>query len=134
MRKHLFSKQYVANLKRKVSEQTMIRHQDDATSVKMIVNELRMEVYDPLLLYKAQHVKDSQYPILPNDAFMLAIQSEWQKGNFPVQFCAPTLPMLNLSPVLFQTNMGKVTQMCLNCFCAFFGMVLSLHQILLHLN
>ena len=40
-RNHLVSMQDIANLKRKVVDCAIMRHQDDATSVTAIVNELR---------------------------------------------------------------------------------------------
>ena len=68
-------------------------------------------------------MKDSQYPILPNDAFMLAIQTEWQKGNFPVQFCAPTLPMeqmLKLITCIVPDEYGKGDTDVFELFLRFF--------------
>ena len=79
---HLLTKQDVANLRRKVHDQTMIRHSDDATSVQMIVNELWNEAYDPVLIHKSQHVKTPDCASLPEDAIVLAIQTEWQKELF----------------------------------------------------
>ena len=81
-RKRLISKQDIANLKRKVVDCTIMRHQDDATSVTAIVNELREEAFDPVLIYKPQHTKIPEYASLPDDLFMLAIQTEWQKELF----------------------------------------------------
>ena len=45
----------------------------------MMVYELQNEPYDPVLAYKPQDVKTPQYPSLPEDSFVLAIQTEWQK-------------------------------------------------------
>ena len=59
-----------------------MKHQDDATSVQMMVNELRNELYDPVLFYKPQHKKSPDYPCLPDDAFVLAIQTLWQKEMY----------------------------------------------------
>ena len=81
-RQHLLTKQDVANLRRKVHDQTMMRHSNDATSVQMIVNELRNEAYDPVLIHKPQNVKTPDCAFLPEDAFVLAIQTEWQKELF----------------------------------------------------
>lgn len=81
-RQHLLTKQDVANLRRKVHDQTIMRHSDDATSVQMIVNELQNEAYDPVLIYKPQHVKTPDCAFLPEDAFVLAFQTEWQKELF----------------------------------------------------
>ena len=74
-RKHLITKQDVANLKRKVCDMAITRRPDDATSVQMMVNELQEEPYDPVLIYK----NSSEFPSLPVDAFVLAIQTLWHK-------------------------------------------------------
>ena len=59
-----------------------MRHSDDGTSVQIIVNEVRNEAYDPVLIHKSQHVKTLDCALLPDDAFVLAIQTEWQKELF----------------------------------------------------
>ena len=56
-----------------------IRHENDAQSVHMMVNELRREEYDPVLCYKPQGTIDPTFCQLPKDSFMLAIQTESQK-------------------------------------------------------
>ena len=78
-RRHLITKQDVANLRRKVCDRTFMKHSDDAASVNMMVNELYNEVYNPALLYKAQHIPEPEYPPLPDDAFVFAMQTEWQR-------------------------------------------------------
>ena len=78
-RRHLITKQDVANLRRKVWNRTFMKHSDDAASVNMMVNELYNEVYNPVLLHKAQHIAEPEYPSLPDDAFVLAMQTEWQR-------------------------------------------------------
>ena len=78
-RSHLITTQDIANIKRKVIDHTIMRHEDDALSVKMIVNECREEAFDPILLYKPQHSSIPYYATLPIDAFVLAIQTKWQK-------------------------------------------------------
>lgn len=78
-RRHLITKQDVANLRRKVCDRTFIKHSDDAASVNMTVNELKRETYNPVLFYKAQHMSDPAHPSIPHDAFVLALQTEWQK-------------------------------------------------------
>ena len=81
-RKHLITKQDVANLKRKVCDMAVMRDPDDATSVQMMVNELEDESYNPVLIYKPQHKQSSEHPSLPADAFVLAIQTHWQKEMY----------------------------------------------------
>ena len=56
-----------------------IRHDNDAQSVHMMVNELRQEEYDPILCYKPQGTIDPSLCQLPKESFMLAIQTEFQK-------------------------------------------------------
>ena len=46
-RRHLITNQDIANIKRKVIDRTIMRHEDDATSVEAIVNELHEEPFDP---------------------------------------------------------------------------------------
>lgn len=58
---------------------TVIRNQDDAISVDLLVQELRREPYNLILLYKRQHEADKQYPLLQEDAFLLAIQTDFQR-------------------------------------------------------
>ena len=74
--------QDISNIRRKVVDCTMMRHDDDAPSVGMIVNELRQEPFNPVLLHKPQHCKVEQHPSLPKDCFRLAIQTEWQKALY----------------------------------------------------
>ena len=81
-RRHLISHQDIANVKRKVVDYTIMRHEDDAISVDVIVNELHEEPFDPVLVYKVQHHSSPDYPSLPTDAFVLAIQTNWQKDVY----------------------------------------------------
>ena len=53
-------------------------HQDDATSVSLVVTELQQESFNPILVYKPQGTLDSQYPSLPVESFILIIQTEFQ--------------------------------------------------------
>ena len=45
----------------------------------IMINDLRQEPFDPILAYKPQHRRIPEYASLPDNAFMLAIQTEWQK-------------------------------------------------------
>ena len=62
-----------------MNDMAVIRNQDDAMSDDLLVQELRGEPYNPILLYKRQHEADEQYPLLPEDAFLLAIQTDFQR-------------------------------------------------------
>ena len=74
-RKHFLSKSDINNIRVKVGDHTIKRHEDDATSVALIVSELQQEPFDSVLLYKPQ---GSKYPGLPDESFILAIQTEFQ--------------------------------------------------------
>ena len=78
-RRHLISRQDISNIKQKVIDSSIRRHEDDATSVHWIVNALSEEPYDPVLVYKPQNSNSSDFAKLHDDVFMLAIQTEWQK-------------------------------------------------------
>ena len=54
------------------------RHENDATSVDKIVQELEMEPFNPVLVYKRQGMVMPEYPTLASDSFVLAIQTEFQ--------------------------------------------------------
>jgi len=62
-RKHLVKKIDIAKIRLLVNDMAVIRNQDDAMSVDLLVQELRGEPYNPTLLYKRQHEVDEQYPI-----------------------------------------------------------------------
>ena len=69
----------MANLRRKVCDQIFMKHSDDAASVQMMVNELYNEKYNPVLHFKPQHIPAPDYPSLPNDVFVFALQTQWQR-------------------------------------------------------
>ena len=56
-----------------------MRHESDPSSVAQVVSDLREEPFDPVLLYKAQGTEDADYPNIPTDGFVLAIQTKFQK-------------------------------------------------------
>ena len=62
----------------KVKDYSIKRHENDALSVNLIVEELRGEPYDPVLIYKPQGTKDLLYPMVPDDTFILALQTQFQ--------------------------------------------------------
>ena len=59
-----------------------MRHADDGTSVNTIVNELRGEPYDAVLVYKPQHSTSPEFATAPSIVFILGIQTQWQKEVF----------------------------------------------------
>ena len=66
----------------KVKDLAVIRNREDAVSVDMFVNELQKEPYNPILLYKQQHTTSPNYPMLSEQSFVFAMQTEFQKYCF----------------------------------------------------
>ena len=54
------------------------RHEDDATSVTLMVAELQHEPFDPVLIFKPQGSLDDSHPMLDKNSFVLVIQTEFQ--------------------------------------------------------
>ena len=81
-RKHLITKKDIRNVEVIVRDRTVIRHKDDAKSVQLAVSELQLESYNPVLAFKMQGCIDDNYPHLPEDSFLLAIQTEFQKNMY----------------------------------------------------
>jgi len=77
-RKHFLSKMDINNIQMRVKDFGIKRHEDDATSVGVMVQELKEEPFNPVLIYKPQGMKELQYPMVPDDTFMLVIQTEFQ--------------------------------------------------------
>jgi len=48
-RKHLVSRRDILNIKHRIQDQSIIRHNDDATSVQLAVNALEQEEFNPIL-------------------------------------------------------------------------------------
>jgi len=86
-RKHLVSRTDILNIKRKVVDNSVIRHSDDATSVQLAVNALQEEEYNPILYFKPQHIDDHDHPQLSTDTFILILQTEFQRKMYS-QFCS----------------------------------------------
>ena len=72
-------KKDMANKRLLVKDMAVIRNKEDAVSVDVFVQELRREPYNPILLYKQQHENDKQCPLLAEDTFLLAIQTDFQQ-------------------------------------------------------
>ena len=77
-RKHFLTRQDVNNIRRKVQDNQVIRHEDDATSVSIRIAELQQEPFNHILVYKPQGMSDNQYPSLPMESFILVMQTEFQ--------------------------------------------------------
>jgi hypothetical protein len=75
-RKHFLNKRDIRNIHVKVQDRVVIRHQDDAQSVRLAVSELP---YNPVMAFKIQGEVHSS---LPEDAFLLAIQTEFQRDMY----------------------------------------------------
>ncbi len=72
------SKRDINNIKVKVHDHVIKRHEDDATSVTLLVSELREELLDPVLIFKPQGSRSVEYPTIPEESFIFAFQTEFQ--------------------------------------------------------
>ena len=81
-RRHFLTKTDIKNIQTKVKDFSIKRHQNDAASVNLIVEELRNEPFDPILIYKPQGRVEPQYPMLQVETFVLAIQTKFQKDLY----------------------------------------------------
>ena len=78
-RRHFLSKSDINNIRIKVDDHIIIkRHEDDATSVSLIVSELQEESFDPVLFFKLQGSKSPEHLVLPEESFIVAIQTKFQ--------------------------------------------------------
>ena len=77
-RKHYLTKQDIRNISTKVTDNLVKKHKEDALSVQLTVEELQQEPFNPVLIYKPQGVTNPNYPTLSEDAFVLAVQTEFQ--------------------------------------------------------
>ena len=53
-RKHFLNKCDIRNIRIKVQDRLVIRHQDDAQSVYLAVAELQQEPFNPVMAFKVQ--------------------------------------------------------------------------------
>ena len=62
-RRHFLTKSDVRNIRVKVEDRIIKRHEDDATSVTMMVAELQQESFNPILIFKPQGEKDQTHSL-----------------------------------------------------------------------
>ena len=77
-RKHFLTKQDVRNVRVNVTDRLIMKHKEDAMSVHLLVEQLRQEPFNSVIIYKPQGVSDEKYPTLVPEAFVLGIQTEFQ--------------------------------------------------------
>ena len=77
-RKHFITKSDIRNIRVKVDDRIVKRHDDDETSVTMMVAELQQEPFNPIVIFKPQGSKDDSHPALQTDSFVLVIQTQFQ--------------------------------------------------------
>lgn len=77
-RKHFLAKSDIRNIRAKLDDTLIKRHEDDATSVTMMVAELSQESFNPILIFKPQGRKNEIYNDLQEDTFVLVVQTEFQ--------------------------------------------------------
>lgn len=85
-RKHLMSKQDIHNVKRNVVDRQIKRHENDAISVGILVQELKNETFNPILFYKAQGCESETKPFLKKHSFILVLQTKFQMELYR-KFC-----------------------------------------------
>ena len=121
VRKHFLTKQDINNIQTKVKDFGIKRHENDAVSVSVIVEELRGESFNPVLIYKPQGTKDPQYPMLTDDTFILALQTKFQKELYEAHastiLCIDSTHGTNqyrfkLITCIVPDNYGKGTYVC----------------------
>ena len=78
IQKHFLTKSDIRNMRVKVDDMVIKRHQDDSTSVTMMVAELWQEPFDPILIFKPQGLKNPTLPTLAIESFVLVVQSQFQ--------------------------------------------------------
>ena len=76
-RRHFLAKSDIRNIRVKVDDKVIKRHEDDAMSVSMFVAELQQECYNPVLLFKPQGRIDEAHS-LESETFILVIQTQFQ--------------------------------------------------------
>ena len=81
-RRHFVTGQDIQNIKRKVDDNLVMKHSDDATSVSLTVAKLQQESFNPVLIFKPQGVILPEYATLSESSFVLAIQTEFQMHLF----------------------------------------------------
>lgn len=74
-RKHFITKSDIRNIRVKVDDRIVKRHDDDAT---MMVAELEQEPFNPIVIFKPQGSMDDSHPALRTDSFVLVIQTQFQ--------------------------------------------------------
>ena len=78
-RRLFLTKINIKNIQTKVNDFSIKRHQNDATSVDLIVEELKNEPYNPVLIYRPQGRTEPHYPMLQDKTFVLALQTKFQR-------------------------------------------------------
>jgi hypothetical protein len=78
-RKHILKKQDIYNIKRQYNIAGIIRHSNDLLSVRSWVDEMKLNKYNSILLFKEQG--DNTLNNGSKNDFILCIQTEFQKDN-----------------------------------------------------
>ena len=102
-RRHFLSKSDINNIRVKVDDHVIKRHEDDATSVTLLVSQLREESFDPVLFFKPQGSKSPDHPSLPEESFILAIQTKFQLELYKHM----QIPFFALIQLMAQTSTGS---------------------------
>ena len=94
---HLVTMQDCYNQRKKVLKFTERRHENDLTSVDIIVQELQQEKYNPVILYKLQGSSSDEYPSCHNHHLPFEFNLNFRGTCFKL-----TLRQLSASILLIQ--------------------------------
>ena len=78
-REHLLTRQDILNIRRQYNIEGIQRHNNDHTSLRAWVEELRSLPYDPIIIFKQQgDTQAKEMDDIGDEDFLLAIQTEFQ--------------------------------------------------------
>ena len=96
---YLLERKTIHNLEKTIVDSSVTSHHDDATSTFLKVDELRKELYDPVLMYKQLNIDDPTKGLQKED-FMLALMTKQQLDMFekfgPVILCMDSTHKTNI--------------------------------------
>ena len=78
-RQHFLTVQDCRNIAQKIHHKCIVRHENDAQSVALVVGELQTEENNSVLFYKPQNTEDKSGKHLPRESFLLVLQTKFQK-------------------------------------------------------
>lgn len=112
-REHLVTKLDIRNIKMKLNLDAIIKHQNDADSVRVWIKQLEKLAYNPVLMVKFQGEEQGEHmDNLGNDDFLLVIQTEFQK-DIMIKY-GNNVVLLDSTHGLTQHNFKLITVMMID--------------------